>query len=443
MRAQPLHLGHESILQNMLDSCEHNILLLGSAQESGTASNPYDIATRTKMIKNSFKDHPNFKNLHIMGIPDLGNPPLWAQHVMDFTKKNFPNLPIPQAYFAGSEDTTLFEPHFKNIEVFYRNNPNLPFISASLIREKLNNNDNSWKELVNKKNHTIIKTNFTNGRKDMKLEKTWNKITTEIKDYCNKYGFTGVTFGLSGGMDSAIIAAAAADALGAQNVHVYMLSTSNTSDLSKDLAQEMADTLGLDFKEINIMPIYNAYKDALGKKVSNPVTFENLQSRIRGDIVMHHSNDNPWLALCCGNKSEASMGYCTLYGDTCGGIAPIGDLYKTEVYALANWRNKQSPAIPQGIIDRKPSAELSPGQKDEDSLPPYEILDPILYLMIEEKRTPKEIASLGFDEDTIDWVNKQFKKTQFKRDQSPPAIELRSILNQERSKTIIKEKTRA
>ena len=260
---------------------------------------------------------------------------------------------------------------------------------------------------------------------DKLYEETWNKIVKGIKDYCDTYGFTGVTFGLSGGMDSAFVAAAAADALGAKNVHCYMMSTQNTTKLSKDLAKEMANLIGLDYQEIDITNIFETFKKTYNQTPKVKTTYENMQARIRGTIVMTFANDNPWLALCCGNKSEGAMGYCTLYGDTCGGLAPIGDLYKTEIYAIANWRNKQNRVIPEGIISRAPSAELSPDQKDEDSLPKYALLDPILIAYLEEGKEKEEIISQGFDEKTVEWIINQYQKTAFKREQSAPAIKIR------------------
>ena len=146
---------------------------------------------------------------------------------------------------------------------------------------------------------------------------------------------------------------------------------------------------------------------------------ENLQARERGKILMAFSNQFGYLVLACGNKSEAATGYCTLYGDTCGGLMPIGDLYKSQIFELARWRNQQGLVLPEAVINRTPSAELSAGQKDEDSLPPYGVLDAILELYIEKNKTPREIVELGYAETTVDWVVKQYAKTAFKRRQMP------------------------
>lgn len=149
---------------------------------------------------------------------------------------------------------------------------------------------------------------------------------------------------------------------------------------------------------------------------------ENLQARERGKILMAYANQYHYLVLACGNRSEAAMGYCTLYGDTCGGIMPIGNLFKTRVFELAKWRNKQSFVFPEEVISRAPSAELSAGQKDEDTLPPYDVLDKILELYLDKKMTLQEVCDRGFEERVVDWVIKQYQKTAFKRIQMPPSL---------------------
>lgn len=253
----------------------------------------------------------------------------------------------------------------------------------------------------------------------------WAHLTQELKNYCQQFGFEGVTFGLSGGMDSALVAALAIDSLGAENVHCYMLETIHTSELSKDLAQDLCLLNQVAYQQLNIMDIYTQVVQTL-PPISHGLTLENLQARIRGLVIMSMSNDNPWLALCCGNKSEASVGYCTLYGDTVGGLCPIGDLYKTEVYQLAHWRNQQGLIIPEGILTRVPSAELAANQKDEDSLPPYPVLDVVLKQLIEEKKAHEKIS--GAETKVIDWVVKQYYKTAYKRQQMPPAISIRQFI---------------
>ena len=259
------------------------------------------------------------------------------------------------------------------------------------------------------------------------MEKIWDKLKNGLKDYCEQNGFSDVVLGLSGGLDSAIVSVLAVDALGAEHVHCVMMKTKYTSDLSLNIAQNLADRNGFDYRVINIEPIIESQKDFLcqtfGEKPKT-IVLENLQARERGKILMALSNQFGWLVLACGNKSEASVGYCTLYGDTCGGIMPIGDVYKSYLFDLARWRNSQSKVFPEEVISRAPSAELREKQKDEDSLPPYEILDKILILYVEGNFSLKEtISFVGVDEKTINRVADLYAKSAFKRKQLPPVIE--------------------
>ncbi len=251
-----------------------------------------------------------------------------------------------------------------------------------------------------------------------------DEIVKQLADYVKKYKFNKVLLGLSGGMDSALVLALACDALGPENVQTYMMKTKYTSQLSIDLAQEAANLNGTHHEVIDIQPIVDAYTKALAP-AKKPVTEQNLQARIRGTIGMWYSNDNFDLLLACGNKSEAAMGYCTLYGDTAGGLMPIGDLYKTEVYDMAELYNREGRYfVPQGIIDRPPSAELAPDQKDTDSLPPYSELDPILrdYVYGNEK-VPANMT------EQVEKIRGQVARQAFKQDQVPEKIDLSSIEN--------------
>lgn len=259
------------------------------------------------------------------------------------------------------------------------------------------------------------------------MQKLWNKLTSELKDFCSKNGFSDVVLGLSGGIDSALAAVIATDALGADHVHALMMKTKYTSPLSIQIAAEIARLNGFDYKKIDIQPIIDTQKtflsDVFGEEPKN-IVMENLQARERGKILMALSNQYNYLVLACGNKSEAAMGYCTLYGDTCGGLMPIGDLYKTQVFELCKWRNAQSLAMPMEVIVRVPSAELAPNQKDEDSLPPYAVLDKVLALYSDEKKTAEEIAAQGFEKETVDWIIRRYHSQEFKRKQLPPAIKI-------------------
>ncbi len=259
------------------------------------------------------------------------------------------------------------------------------------------------------------------------MEKIWNSLTVGLRDYCCKHGFKEVILGLSGGLDSALVSVLACDALGAENVHCLMMKTKHTSDLSLEIAQELARLNGFDYQVLDIEPIIETQQQFLTQSLGeNPkkLVMENLQARERGKILMAFSNQFGYLVLACGNKSEAATGYCTLYGDTCGGLMPIGDLYKSQIFEMARWRNQQGLVLPEAVINRAPSAELSDGQKDEDSLPPYAVLDAILQLYLDEQKTQRDIVAQGYDETTVAWVIKQYARTEFKRKQMPEILKI-------------------
>ena len=247
-----------------------------------------------------------------------------------------------------------------------------------------------------------------------------------IRDYIDKNGFPGVLLGLSGGIDSALTLALAVDALGAGRVTAVMMPTRYTSQLSLDGARMQAERLGVDYHVIDVEPTVDSFIHALtpafaGKGVDT--TEENLQSRTRGVMLMALSNKHGKLLLATGNKSEMAVGYCTLYGDMCGAYAPLKDVYKTVVYRLARWRNAQAGGeemIPAAVIDRPPSAELRDNQTDQDSLPPYEVLDAILARFIEGEQSQAEIAAAGFAADVVHRVVRLVLGNEFKRRQSAP-----------------------
>ncbi len=243
-------------------------------------------------------------------------------------------------------------------------------------------------------------------------------IVKGIQNYCHNAGFTDVMLGLSGGMDSALVLALACEAMGSEHVHTFMMSTKYTSQQSIDLALEAATLNKAHHTVIDIQPIVNQLLNTLPFKPQNPVTEQNLQARARGIINMAYSNEYGYLLLACGNKSEAAIGYCTLYGDICGGISPIADLFKTEVYAMAELYNQEEKYfIPQGIIDRPPTAELAFNQKDTDSLLPYPILDKILNDYIYgHKEVPTDMKEM------VAIIQRKFKAAEFKRKQSPTVI---------------------
>jgi NAD+ synthase (glutamine-hydrolysing) len=253
------------------------------------------------------------------------------------------------------------------------------------------------------------------------LEEIYTVLQCGLRDYVRKNRFTDVVFGLSGGVDSALVLALAVDALGAEHVHTVMMPSRHTSGLSIELAQDQAVALGVDHRVISIEPAFEALVTLLGPSFAGrdaDITEENLQARARGNLIMALSNKFGWLPLATSNKSEAAVGYCTIYGDMCGGYAPLLDCLKTRVYDLANWRNRQSQVVPAEVITRAPSAELRPNQADQDSLPPYDILDQVLRRFVEQDWSIAQIVAEGFDEAMVRRVARLVLLNEYKRRQS-------------------------
>jgi NAD+ synthase (glutamine-hydrolysing) len=246
-------------------------------------------------------------------------------------------------------------------------------------------------------------------------------------DYCRKNGFTDVVIGLSGGIDSTIVAAIAVDALGADHVHGVSMPSRYSSDHSKSDAQLLAENLGIDFRTISIEPAFSAYLEMLEPSFAGRepgLTLENIQSRCRGQLLMALSNEFGWMVLTTGNKSEVAVGFFTIYGDSVGGYAAIKDVLKTRVYDLCRYVNRREgrEIVPENVITKPPSAELRPDQRDDDSLPPYEVLDPILELYVEDDRTASEIIELGHDEALVRRVTRLVDIAEYKRRQCPPGV---------------------
>ena len=257
------------------------------------------------------------------------------------------------------------------------------------------------------------------------MQTLWNNLQNSLKKQLANNGFKKVILGLSGGLDSAMVAVLAADVLGGENVKAVMMKTKYTSDLSLKIAREIAKLNNLDYQELDIDTLVDNeikfLQEAFGAEVKG-ITQENLQARIRGQILMAFSNQNGGMVLACGNKSEAMTGYCTLYGDTCGGLMPIGNVYKSTIFELAKWRNSINKALPEEVISRAPSAELAYNQKDENSLPPYPLLDRILQKMVDENLSVEEIIAQGEDRDVVQRVNNLVTRSAFKRKQLPPIL---------------------
>ena len=255
----------------------------------------------------------------------------------------------------------------------------------------------------------------------------YKAVVLGIRDYVRKNGFSGVIIGCSGGIDSALTLALAVDALGAKQVNAVLMPSRYTSTMSIEDAIAEAQALDVAHQTIPIEPIFNAATGVLADAFHDrepDATEENIQARCRGMILMALSNKFGWLVLTTGNKSEMAVGYATLYGDMAGGFAPIKDCPKTLVYRLARYRNTLSPVIPERVLERPPSAELAPDQKDTDSLPSYDVLDPILEAFIEEDLSIEQIADQGIDREIAQRVLEMVRRSEYKRRQAPPGVRI-------------------
>jgi NAD+ synthase/NAD+ synthase (glutamine-hydrolysing) len=257
----------------------------------------------------------------------------------------------------------------------------------------------------------------------------WHALVLGVRDYARKTGFTKTLLGLSGGIDSALTAAIAVDAMGSDNVLGVMMPSIYSSAGSVDDSVRLAANLGIRTVMLPISEIMQSYAQTLAgafQGFAPGVAEENIQSRIRGNLLMALSNKYGSLLLTTGNKSELAVGYCTLYGDMNGGLAAIADLPKMMVYRVAQWRNRRKPDIPLEIFTKPPSAELRPGQTDQDSLPAYEVLDPILELHVEQCQSAEEIIAQGFDEGIVRRVLRLVRMAEFKRKQAAPVLKVTS-----------------
>jgi len=321
-------------------------------------------------------------------------------------------LPILYLNCVGGQDELVFDGHSLCIDAQGELSPPAVLCDEALLQVGFHADSGRLEYL-----------RWPEGETDS-LPVTWRVLQRGLKDYVHKNGFRSVVLGLSGGIDSSLCAALAADALGGENVHGILMPSRHTSELSLILATEQVDLLDLQTETISIEPIFQSSLQQLeGPFQGRPenIAEENLQARARGLLLMALSNKFGHLVLATGNKSELAVGYSTLYGDMCGGYSPIKDCLKGMVYDLANWRNAQSPAIPQGVVDRPPSAELAPGQTDQDSLPPYPLLDRIIELYVEADRSITEIIeATGLNEAMVRRVAGLVLMAEFKRRQGAP-----------------------
>jgi NAD+ synthase len=268
------------------------------------------------------------------------------------------------------------------------------------------------------------------------LAATYHAMVLGLADYVRKNAFPGVVLGLSGGIDSALTAAVAVDALGADHVHCVMMPSPYTSKDSLDDAAQVAELLGVELREINIGPAMEAYRAILAPSFAGTnadITEENIQARIRGMALMALSNKFGWMVVSTGNKSEMSVGYSTLYGDMCGGFSVLKDVYKTTVFALSRWRNERrlpgmlgpsGAVMPERVITKPPTAELKHNQTDQDTLPPYAALDDILECLVENEMDVAGIVARGHSEETVRRVWRMLDRAEYKRRQAPPGVKL-------------------
>lgn len=334
-------------------------------------------------------------------------------------------VPVIYSNMSGGNDSLVFDGQ----SMITSNNGDLIKKAKAFDEDIIIQNTD---ELKNPKKIIILKNEIKNRADSYKLydfieEEVENALITGLRDYLGKCGFKKAHLGLSGGIDSALVAVIAVKALGQDKVTAIALPSEYSSKGSLDDAESLSKNIGIKLQRVPIKNIFKSFLtelDPLFKNLDQDITEENLQARIRGTLLMAYSNKFNSLLLATGNKSELSTGYCTLYGDMNGGISVIGDLFKTEVYALAKYINRDKEIIPVSTITKPPSAELKPDQKDEDSLPPYDILDKILYYYLIENLTANEIISRGCEKETVNRILKMVARCEYKRRQASPVIKV-------------------
>ncbi|TKG94814.1 NAD+ synthase [Puteibacter caeruleilacunae] len=322
------------------------------------------------------------------------------------------NLPIVYVNQVGAQTEIIFDGGSMYVD------------KNGLVKQELNYFEEDFRIIDTTSEEVMIQ----EGRGDY-VEKIYNALVLGIRDYFHKSGLTKATLGLSGGIDSALVAVLAVDALGAENVRVLLMPSKYSSDHSVNDAVQLAENLGIQHHTINIQQIVDRFEDSLEDLFTGldiDVTEENIQARTRGTLVMALSNKFGNILLNTTNKSECAVGYGTLYGDMNGGLAVLGDVYKLDAYKMAHFINREKEIIPVNTIVKPPSAELRPDQKDSDSLPDYEILDGILFRYIEQNMSPEEIYAEGFEKAVVDKVISMVNFNEYKRFQAPPILRVSS-----------------
>jgi NAD+ synthase (glutamine-hydrolysing) len=329
-------------------------------------------------------------------------------------------LPLVFAHLVGGQDEVVFEGHSFAVQA-----------SGALAGRAASFEEALFAVEVQRLEGASLSLSAATAPERSAEADLWDALVLGVRDYLGKNGFPGAILGLSGGIDSALVLAIAVDALGADNVRTVMMPSPYTADISWIDARDMASRMKVRYDEISIAPQFEAFKAALaGEFKGRPedATEENIQARIRGVFLMALSNKFGSIVLTTGNKSEMATGYCTLYGDMAGGFAVIKDLLKTTVFKLARWRNENDPygtgqnPIPERIITRPPSAELRADQTDQDSLPPYEVLDAILERYMENDESIQSLVAAGFDAGVVERITRLIKLNEYKRRQSPIGI---------------------
>ncbi len=331
------------------------------------------------------------------------------------------NLPLIYVNLVGGQDELVFDGNSFILAASGELLLNLPAFAEELSTTSWQYSDNTM--ACTSRNTFVTPEKYAN---------IYAALTLGLKDYVQKNGFHGVVIGMSGGIDSAISAAIAVAALGKDNVLLIMMPSKYTAKTSLKDAKDCAKLLGAKLENISIKKIVSSFANTMqgifnNTNVGGGITEENLQSRIRGDILMAISNKFGHMVLTTGNKSEIAVGYATLYGDMCGGFNILKDIYKTDVFALCKWLNLQKKTIPENIISKAPSAELKPNQTDQDTLPPYDMLDKILYKLIELQQSAEDIIHSGFAPEIVTKTAKMVKFSEYKRRQAAPGIKITHI----------------